>query len=236
MEKSSKKIFLVEDDKRLAGLVRTYLCKNSLDVEIFNSGEEAIEAVNQAPPDLIILDIMLPGIDGFEVCRRLRNCFTGPVIMLTAMDETADQIVGLELGADDYIVKPVEPRVLLARIRARLRTRDTQTTQTEEKEKTRIVSGNLVIDKASRKVTLDNMVLDLATNEFDLLWFFCSRVGEVVSRDDIMLHMRGIPYDGLDRTVDIWISRIRKKIEKDPLNPQYIKTVWGQGYILAKEI
>ncbi len=125
-----------------------------MDVKVFHTGEEALEAVNQTFPDLIILDIMLPGMDGFEGCRNLRRNFTDPVIMLTAMDETADQIVGLELGADDYIVKPAEPRLLLARIRARLRNLTTQTQPPEEKEKSRIVCGNLVIDKTSRKATL----------------------------------------------------------------------------------
>jgi len=237
VEKTYNNILLVEDDTRLADLVSSYLNKHNMNTDIVNSGEEALDRLRSSPPDLVILDITLPGMDGFDVCRRLRHFYNGPVIILTARDEDVDQVVGLELGADDYIVKPVDPRVLLARIRARLRRNaeqaDMQGISEIESDKSRLEFGRFCIDKSSRVVRLGDNEIVLMTNEFDLLWFFACNRGKVLGRDDIMKEIRGIPFDGLDRSVDIWISRLRKKIEDDPVRPQHIKTVWGKGYLFV---
>lgn len=229
---STARILLVEDDHRLADLTAEYLRRNDFDVQIESRGDTAEARILAEQPDLVALDIMLPGKDGFEVCRGVRPAYKGVILMLTARDEDFDQILGLELGADDYIAKPVQPRVLLARIKALLRRLPAgSAAPTEKKEQ---VFGKFRISQATRTAQLDDTPLDLTTAEFDLLWLLASHAGTILSRDDLLQELRGIGFDGLDRSIDARISRLRKKIGDDPENPARIKTVRGKGYLFSK--
>ena len=227
------RILLVEDDERLAQLTAEYLTRNDLAVDIESRGDRAEERILAEQPDLVILDVMLPGKDGFEVCRGVRARYRGVILMLTARDEDFDQILGLELGADDYIAKPVQPRVLLARIKALLRRLpgpgDAGTDNAEQ-----MVFGQFAISQSTRTATLAGAPIDLTTAEFDLLWLLATHAGNVLSRDDLLQELRGIGFDGLDRSIDARISRLRKKLNDDPENPTRIKTVRGKGYLFSK--
>ena len=184
-----------------------------------------LKRLREWQPDLVILDLMLPEMDGFSVCREIRRHSRVPVIMLTARGELTDRIVGLELGADDYLAKPFEPRELVARIQSVLRRcRQVPISDT-------LVVGRITIDRLARTVTLDNMPIDLSTNEYNLLVLLTGQPGRVFSRDDILQELRGIDCDAFNRTVDITISRLRQKLGDDSRAPQLIKTVWGAGYI-----
>ncbi len=231
-------ILLVEDDVRLSALVVEYLQKNGLKVETEFRGDTAIQRILDLQPDLVVLDLMLPGLDGFEVCKQVRPEYEGPILMLTAKDEDIDQVVGLEIGADDYVVKPAQPRLLLARIRALLR----RSIQTSEKVKSHGESnaneldfGGLKIIHSSRSVLLNETSLELTTVEFDLLWLLAKHAGEVLSRDQISETLSGIEYDGLDRSIDIRISRLRRLLQDNSSKPKGIKTVRGQGYLFVAE-
>ena len=230
-------ILLVEDDKRLSDLVVEYLEKQGLKVAVEYRGDTAVKRIIEMQPDLVILDLMLPGLDGLEVCRQVRPQYAAPILMLTAKDEDFDQVVGLELGADDYVIKPVQPRVLLARVRTLLRrVRPVENeSETPEIEATKLVFGCLAIDTASRSVTLNNDALELTTQEYELLYLLAQNVGQVLSRDAILTSLSGIEYDGLDRSVDIRISRLRKLLEADPAKPIGIKTVRAQGYLFTAD-
>ena len=224
-------LLIAEDDSRLADLVKSYLEANNYRVTIEADGNRVPERVRQEKPDMLILDIMLPGKDGLTLCQMLRPEFDGPILMLTARNEDADQILGLEFGADDYVIKPVEPRILLARIRALLRRiepRPNPARQTLE-------FGNLRIDEASRSVLLNGTPINLSSYEFDLLWLLAQHAGEVVKRDVLFQELHGRPYDGLDRTIDVRISQLRKKLNDNTDNPQRIKTVWGRGYLFIAD-
>lgn len=225
------RILVAEDDSRLAKLVQDYLQSNDFQVTIEDRGDRVIERVAEIKPDLIILDLMLPGKDGLTLCQQLRPDFPGPIMMLTARNEDADQILGLEFGADDYIIKPVEPRILLARIRALLRRVEPRPSQGRQQ----LQFGALCIDSPSRSVALGAKPVNLSSHEFDLLWLLASQVGEVVNRDFLFLELHGRPYDGLDRTIDVRISQLRKKLGDNPDNPQRIKTVWGRGYLFIAD-
>ncbi len=226
------RILLVEDDERLAGLTAEYLSRNDLEVSIEPRGDTAEARILAEQPDLVILDVMLPGKDGFEVCRSVRQQYRGVILMLTARDEDFDQILGLELGADDYIAKPVQPRVLLARIKALLRRLPNAAEDTNDSDSQ--VFGQFRISQATRTATLNGQSIDLTTAEFDLLWLLASHAGNVLSRDDLLQELRGIGFDGLDRSIDARISRLRKKLNDDPENPTRIKTVRGKGYLFSK--
>jgi two-component system, OmpR family, response regulator len=227
------RILLVEDDERLAELTAEYLRKNDLTVNIEGRGDTAESRILAEQPDLVILDVMLPGKDGFEVCRAVRPSFRGVILMLTARDEDFDQILGLEMGADDYITKPVQPRVLLARIKALLRRLPTPGDSNAGNDE-RMTFGQFAISQATRTASLNNEVIDLTTAEFDLLWLLATHAGNVLSRDDLLQELRGIGFDGLDRSIDARISRLRKKLNDDPENPTRIKTVRGKGYLFSK--
>ncbi len=227
------RILLVEDDERLAELTAEYLTKNDLQVAIEPRGDMAEARILQEQPDLVILDVMLPGKDGFEVCRAVRQQYRGVILMLTARDEDFDQILGLEMGADDYIAKPVQPRVLLARIKALLR-RMPAAGEGPANETEKMMFGQFRISQATRTASLGSENIDLTTAEFDLLWLLASHAGNVLSRDDLLQELRGIGFDGLDRSIDARISRLRKKLNDDPENPTRIKTVRGKGYLFSK--
>lgn len=226
------RLLLVEDDQRLADLVKVYLSKHGYDVLHHGRGDTAADTILSENPDLVILDVMLPGKDGFEVCRDVRARYHGRILMMTARDEDIDEILGLELGADDYLTKPVEPRRLLARIRALLRRNDSDAGQGSEDG--RIVFGQFSISQATREAVLGSDTLELTTAEFDLLWLLASHAGEILSRDDIMNALRGIGFDGLDRSIDARISRLRKKLGDNPDTPTRIKTVRGKGYLFSR--
>lgn len=231
-------ILLVEDDIRLSALISEYLQNNGLQVETQFRGDEAVEHIISLQPDLVVLDIMLPGLDGFEVCKQVRNAYAGPILMMTAKDEDIDQVVGLEIGADDYVVKPVQPRLLLARIRALLRRSPMSIENPAMSSKTKqdhLDFGALTITHSSRTVILKQKTIDFSTTEFDLLWLLASQAGNILSRDQISESLTGVEHDGLDRSIDIRISRLRKLLDDDPNKPRGIKTVRGQGYLFVAD-
>ncbi len=229
-------VFLVEDDLELAELVKDYLTLQGFQVTVEHRGDTALERIIQHKPDLVILDIMLPGKNGLDICRELRGQTDVPVIMLTARTDEIDQIVGLEVGADDYICKPVQPRLLLARVNALLR-RITSPAESSSKEAERgeFRFGTLSIHKIKQEVFLGDEAIELTTNELELLCLFASKADQVLSRDDLLNNLRGFGYDGLDRTVDMLVSRLRKKLKDASSKPQKIKTVWKKGYLFVSD-
>ncbi|MCD8520963.1 MAG: response regulator [Saccharospirillaceae bacterium] len=232
------RILIVEDDERLATLTKDYLESNGLKVAVEGDGGRAIERIKTEQPDLVVLDLMLPGEDGLAVCRIVRPYYKGPILMLTARTEDLDQVLGLEMGADDYVAKPVRPRVLLARIRALLRrVKEVPDEQVVDGgSDNRLTFGNLVVDNAMREAWLEGKSIDLTSAEFDLLWLLSSSAGRVLTREEIFHQLRGIEYDGQDRSIDVRVSRIRPKVGDDPMNPKRIKTVRSKGYLFVKEI
>lgn len=227
-------IALVEDDKELAEWISDYLSAKQYSVDVYHDGLAAYQALSVKTPDLIILDGMLPSMDGLEVCKLLRLKSDVPIIMLTARDEEIDEILGLEMGADDYLTKPVRGRLLETRIKSLLR-RVTPAATTAVEQDT-IVLGNLAICKPTRTVTLKDTALKLSSNEFDVLWILAKQAGQVVSRESLSQQLRGFEYDGFDRTIDLRISRLRKKLLDDASEPYKVKTIWGKGYLLAAEV
>ncbi len=227
----SHSILLVEDDLRLAELVSRYLESQGFRMTIVSRGDEVVERVQRDNPDLVILDLGLPGEDGFTICRRLRPGFTNPILILTARDNDIDHVLGLELGADDYVIKPVEPRVLLARIGALLRrSRPPAAPQSRP-----LSFGKLTINVVSRTVKWDGKPVSLSRNEFDLLVHLASHPGEIQSREMLFKSLYNRDYDGLDRMLDIRVSRLRRKLDDDAENPQRIKTIWGKGYLFVPD-
>jgi len=222
------KIVLVEDDASLSQLIEQYLERESFDVITTDDGLAAPDLVREHKPDLVILDIMLPGQDGLEACRQIQRFYEGPILFLTARTETLDEILGLELGADDYLTKPVEPRVLLARIKAHLRRARRYGGRRSKDEGL----GWLHVDKRNLRVQCQGRDIELTQPEFDLLALLYEQPGVIFSRDDIMQALRGIEYDGVSRTVDILISGLRQKLGLE----QAIKTVRGKGYLLVEEL
>tara|TARA_Y100001963_G_scaffold148813_1_gene227321 strand:- start:1498 stop:2205 length:708 start_codon:yes stop_codon:yes gene_type:complete len=225
------KILLVEDDIRLASLVQIFLTQHGFTVQLQSQGDAVAEHCRQFQPDLIVLDLMLPGLDGFGVCRQIRPWFKGPVLMLTAKQSDIDQVLGLELGADDYVVKPVEPRVLVARINALLR----RTQIISKAEQQELQFNRLLLKQRSREAWYDNERVELTSYEFDLLWMLAKHAGQTVKREAIHQQIIGREYDGLDRTVDVRISHLRRKLGDNAETPFRIKTVWGKGYLFVAD-
>lgn len=228
-------ILLVEDDPKLAAVVREFLTAKGFHVAHEANGLRALQRIVDEKPDLVILDLLLPGLGGLDVCRGARPSFSGPILMLTALGDEVDEVVGLEVGADDYLAKPVRPRLLLARINALLRRSRGRGESPETGRTTCVASvvGDLTVDSAARSVQLDGKALDLTTAEFELLHYLAKRAGQVVSREDIYRELRGVEWDGLDRTIDIRITRLRRKLGDSGKNPEVIKGVRGEGYLLA---
>lgn len=225
-------VLIVEDDVELAQLTMDYLTKRNLSVSVEHNGETALAKIRAHAPDLVVLDVMLPGLDGFEVCRELRrDGIDVPIIMLTARDEDIDQVLGLEMGADDYLAKPVQPRVLLAHIKAILRRANVSEKQSAEAESVQF--GQLRISKVSRDVKIGAVAVDLTTAEFDLLWLLATNAGRVLPRHEILKALRGLDYDGIDRSIDSRISRLRRKLGDEALGAAYIKTVRPHGYLFS---
>ena len=225
------RLLMVDDDGKLVELVREYLEPQGFEVAAAFDGPSGLAAVAATPPSLVILDLMLPGLDGLEVCRRLRTTSSVPVLMLTARGDETDRIVGLEVGADDYLPKPFNPRELLARIRAILRRAESPagapTTATG------LVVGELEIDPGTRRVVLAGSTLELTTAEFDILHALARNAGRVVSRDRLLEEVHGPGWAAYERSVDVHVSRIRQKLETDPRHPRWLKTVRGVGYQLS---
>ncbi|WP_321493710.1 winged helix-turn-helix domain-containing protein [uncultured Desulfobacter sp.] len=231
----TKRILVVEDDQRLGDLISSYLIQQGFDIVLERRGDNAPARILGQRPDLVILDLLLPGLDGLTICQQVRAEYEGPILMLTALEDDMDQVAGLEVGADDYVKKPVLPRVLLARIRALLRRWEKTAAGSDSPPETidELVFGKLRINRAAQSVQLDRQPVLLTTNEFNLLWLLASHAGRILDRDTIYRKLRGIEYDGLDRSVDLTISHLRKKLEDDADHPKRIKTVWGQGYLFA---
>jgi two-component system response regulator RstA len=223
-----KRILLIEDDVKLASLIREYLARNGFSVDIHNTGKGAVDKIIYGNPDLVILDIMLPETDGISICKSVRPEYVNPILMLTARGEEDDELIGLESGADDYMAKPVQPRLLKARINTLLRRN-----QRGGKTPDRIELSNMVIDSGRQALKLDGNWIDLTTAEFELLWLLASNAGKPLSRDMICSRLRGFEYNGLDRSIDLRITRLRKKIGDDARKPQIIKSIRGKGYMLA---
>ncbi len=224
-------ILLVEDDVSLAQWVAEYLTEQGYTTHVCHRGDEVVSQVKTLNPNIVLLDIMLPGQDGISVCRELRSCYSAPIIMLTARDEEMDEVIGLEVGASDYIMKPVRPRALLARIKAALRQNNEP--NTPQVNESLIQVGALSINTESRNVTLNEQDINISSAEYLLLHYLASNAGQVVSRDAVFKATKGREYDGLDRSVDVLISALRKKFNDDSQNPEKIKTIWGRGYLLV---
>lgn len=220
------KILIVDDDTNISELISLYLTKEGYETREVASGKEAIEVFNEYRPDLVLLDIMLPGIDGYDVCKELRNNSHVPIIMLTAKGEVFDKVLGLELGADDYIVKPFDPKELMARVKAVLR-RHTRPVE-KETQKNRIVLDNLLIDKDNYSVTYEGKLVELPPKELEVLYFLASHPKQVFTREQLLDKIWGYDFVGDTRTVDVHIKRLRDKFEGD--HSWNIKTVWGVGY------
>ena len=225
------RILIVEDDARLAELTRDYLESQGLAVSIQADGRRAASQILAERPALVVLDLMLPGESGFAICRRVREQgYDAPILMLTARTDDLDQVQGLEMGADDYVCKPVRPVVLLARIRALLRRHEIpETVQL-------LTFGTLELASARREASLGGERVDLTGAEFDLLWLLALNAGRTLSREEIFTQLRGIEYDGQDRSIDVRISRIRPKLGDDPVAPRLIKTIRGKGYLFVREV
>lgn len=222
-------ILLVEDDLSLAGWVQEFLQQKGYQVLLEHRGDTVMPLLRRQHVDLILLDLMLPGLNGLDLCRQIRRDYQLPVLMLTAQGEEVDEVIGLGVGANDYLVKPVRPRILLARIQAALR----QGSETTPKDQ--LSFGNLSICASSRRVVLGEQDVTLTSAEFALLWYLASRAGQVCSRDQVFQALKGREHDGLDRRFDVMISVLRKKLGDDAKEPKRIKTVWGQGYLFATE-
>ena len=225
----SWKILVIDDDEKLNSLLKRFLGEFDFTVYTASDAAEGLKKVRTVSPDLIILDLMLPGMSGFEVCKRIRQTSTLPIIMLTARGDLMDKVVGLELGADDYLPKPFEPRELVARIQAVLRrTKDTGTDRCRS-------YGRLSIDFHRQQALMDTVPLRLTTNEFAALALLVRHAGRVLDRDEILQALRGIDSECFNRVVDITMSRLRHKLGDDPKHPRFIKTVWGKGYMFCPD-
>lgn len=227
-------ILLVEDDAALSELIASYLERNGYHVSVLSRGDHVRERARLNPPDLVILDLMLPGEDGLSICRKVRERYDGVILMLTARTDDMDQVLGLDMGADDYVCKPVRPRLLLARIQALLRRSEPAEPAAVENQR-RLQFGPLVVDNALREAWLNNDGIELTSAEFDLLWLLVANAGRILSREEIFIALRGIGYDGQDRSIDVRISRIRPKIGDDPIHPRLIKTIRSKGYLFVPE-
>lgn len=227
-------LLFAEDDVALASLIKDYLERNDFKVTLVHDGADVLQAVENEQPELVLLDIMLPNVDGLTICQQLRATFDKPIMLFTANDSEIKHILGLDLGANDYIVKTTPPSVLLARIRSQLRQHSTQAANIDTQlTRTQINIGELHIDKNSRTVHIGEYGVQLSSTDFDMLWLLASNAGEILSRDQLLRATRNIDYDGLDRSIDIAISRLRKKLFDDAVEPVRIKTIRNKGYLLS---
>lgn len=226
---SAGSILIVEDDIELQQWITDYLTGKNFTCTCTANGMEAVTLIADLQPDVVLLDGALPGLDGFSVCKTVRPFYSGAIIMITARDEEIDEVLGLEAGADDYLIKPIRARALLTRIQKLL----------EKKEITRtskaLTFNSLVIDPHSQSVLLAGLDARLTSKEFEVLWVLASHAGEIVTRDTLLKELRGYEFDGLDRSIDLRISRVRKKLNDSGEEPYRIKTIWGKGYLFVKD-
>ncbi|MEO7734206.1 MAG: response regulator transcription factor [Kofleriaceae bacterium] len=223
------RVVYVEDDDRLARLTTQYLNTHRVEVHVVSRGDQALAEVLRVRPDVVLLDLMLPGADGIDVCRQLRARTDVPIIMVTARTEEADRVLGLEGGADDYVPKPFQSRELLARIRAQARRARGDSGPRAE----RLVVGALVIDATTMQVTVAGKPISLTTSEFALLQALAQRPGRVLGREQLLQLLHGSSDEAFDRSIDVVVSRLRHKIEDDPRSPRMLKTIRGAGYMLT---
>ena len=227
-------IVVVEDDDRLAQLLVEYLGQHHFQIERVRRGDEGVERILATQPDLVILDLMLPGLDGLGVCRRVRDRYRGAILMLTASQSEADHVAGLELGADDFVTKPLEPRILLARIRTLLRRIGSASRNAAGQEPNdRVAAGPIAVDLVTREATFAGEPVPLTTMELDVLALLVREAGSVVTRDVLYERICGTAYDGLDRGMDVHVSRVRRKLQALGFEPQRLKSVRGAGYLLG---
>ena len=225
-----EKILIVDDDPGLSSLLERFFVSKGYRARAVPNTEQMDRLLAREVFNLIVLDLMLPGEDGLSICRRVRSQYQGPILMLTARSDELDQVQGLDLGADDYVCKPVRPRLLLARIQALLRRSETVDSKRQD-----LAFGALRIDNRLREAHLGEQLIELTGAEFDLLWLLASNAGRVLTREQIFTALRGVGYDGQDRSIDIRISKIRPKIGDDPLQPRLIKTLRSKGYLFVGE-
>ena len=224
------KLLIVEDDYGLGEMIRSFLIDQGFEVELIDNGLRAVEAIKQSAPDLVVLDVMLPGMNGVNICKTVRPNYSGPILMLTARDDEITEINALNRGANGYLTKPVRPHVLLAHVKAMLRKR----TEDDSGGDSAFQSG-LIINKESLQASLDGGVLDLTTAEFYLLEHLKEHAGTVLSRDSLYRDLRGIEYDGLDRSIDMRISTLREKLKDTKPPYRFIKTVRNRGYLFCAD-
>ncbi|WP_041269997.1 response regulator YycF [Parageobacillus toebii] len=227
-----KRILVVDDEKPIADILQFNLQKEGYEVICAYDGEEALQKVEEVMPDLILLDIMLPQKDGMEVCREVRKKYDMPIIMLTAKDSEIDKVLGLELGADDYVTKPFSTRELLARVRANLRRHTQIVAQEETNDTNEIIIGSLVIRPDAYIVSKRGETIELTHREFELLHYLAKHIGQVMTREHLLQTVWGYDYYGDVRTVDVTVRRLREKIEDNPSHPSWIVTRRGVGYYL----
>lgn len=231
-------LVFVEDDAEVGSLIAAYLAKHDLNVIVEPRGDKAEEVIASIQPNLVLLDIMLPGKDGMSICRDLRGKYAGPIVLLTSLDSDMNHILALELGACDYILKTTPPAVLLARLRLHLRQNElTQQSKGIQdsvlKMHSTLCFGSLSIDPINRSVLLAGEEIVLSTADFELLWELATHAGQIMDRDALLMNLRGVNYDGLDRSVDVAVSRLRKKLLDNAAEPYRIKTIRNQGYLFA---
>ena len=237
----AEKILLIEDDKKLTKLLSLYLTRNGFEVSVGHDGSDTEKLIIEHSPALLILDLMLPGMDGLSVTREIRTSFSGKILILTASDDDMDQVAALEMGADDYVCKPIKPRVLLARIRMLLRRKElpeensplANPTPQPNIDPHLLQLSSLSLNKLTQHALLDQQRVNLTPSEFDLLWILVEHADQVLSRERLVKLTRGIDYDGLDRTIDNKIVLLRKKLQDDPALPKRIITLRGKGYLLV---
>ena len=219
------KALLIDDDQKLGDLLKNYLKTFDIDLSVVNDPREGIATINDLDPDLLILDVMMPHINGFDLCKKIREESNKPIIILSARGESDDKVKGIDLGADDYLSKPFEARELVARIHGLLR----RLHKDSDKNPDQIFK----VDQQRLEVSLNGAILDLTTKEFELMDLFIKSPGVIFSRDEIIKEIKGIDAHLFSRSIDILISRLRHKIEDDPKDPQLIKTIWGKGYMFV---
>ncbi|MCD4722214.1 MAG: response regulator [Desulfobacula sp.] len=233
----TKKILIIDDDIKLVELLSEYLGGNQFEISYILDGLNALNEIKYRTPDLIILDYMMPGKDGLEVLREIRAHHDLPIIMLTAKGDETDRIVGLELGADDYLPKPFNPRELLARIKAILRRGIAQQPSNNSQNNDLVIqAGGLILNRAAHTIKVNGTIVDLSTTEFKILEVLMKNPNRVLSRDQIMTMAQGKNFMAFDRSIDIHISKLRSKIETDPSLPRKIKTIWGTGYMFVESL
>lgn len=223
-------VLIVDDDVKLVKLLQTYFEKEGYITYSANDGLDALQVVRERKPDIIVLDLMLPGLDGLNVCRRIRKDNDIPIIMLTARDEESDRLVGLEIGADDYVTKPFSPKEVVARVKAILRRVNKEVVSCEP-----IKAGTLIIDLERHQVTNGGQIVDVTPTEFKIMELLVANTGRVYSRLQIVEQIQGYSFEGYERTIDAHIKNLRRKIEINSKEPQYIQTVYGIGYKFAGE-